>query len=111
VSIDKAALLARRLPERDVELAGIGSVRVRGLSRAESLDIPELSGAAREATIIARGLVDPVLSVAEVQAWMAAAPAGEFEVVSTAIGQLSGLLETSGTDAYKSVRGEPGLGV
>ena len=100
--IDKAALLKPRLPEREVDIEGVGSVRVRGLSRAESLDIPAMVDAAREATIISRGLVDPAMSVAEVQQWMAAAPAGEFDSVSQAIGELSGLLESSGQDAYKS---------
>lgn len=100
--IDKAALLKLRLPEREVEIPGVGSIRMRGLSRGESVDIPELSGAKREATIISRGMVDPAMTIDEVEQWMAAAPAGEFDVVSTAIGELSGLLESSGQDAYKS---------
>jgi hypothetical protein len=48
-------------------------------------------------------MLDPVMSFAEVRAWMAAAPAGEIDKVSTKIGQLSGLLEESEKDAYKSV--------
>lgn len=100
--IDKARLFAKRLPSDTVPIPGVGHVTVRGLSRDETADIPNLTGAERESTIISRAMVDPELTVDEVRQWMKAAPAGEFDKVSTKIGELSGLLESSGKDAYKS---------
>jgi len=100
--IDRDALFKARLPERTIELDGVGEIRVRALSRGETTDIPSLEGIEREAVIISRAMVEPIMSRADVIEWMAAAPAGEFDKISTAIGELSGLLESSGKDAYKS---------
>jgi len=102
VSIDKAALFAASLPERDVPVGDLGTVRVRGLSRLESLKIRDVPEGEREAHIIRMGLVDPVLTLDEVYKWQNAAAAGVFEPIATAIGELSGLLESSEKDAYKS---------
>ena len=96
-----AGLAGIKCPTREVATAA-GDVLLRGLSRFETLDIPDLVGIEREATIISRSLVDPVMTVDQVKAWMKAAPAGEFDKISTAVGELSGLLESSGKDAYKS---------
>lgn len=95
------ALTASRLPTKEVPTS-VGDVLVRALSREESADIPDMVGLDREATIISRAVVDPPMTIEQVRAWMAAAPAGEFDKVSTAVGELSGLLESSGQDAYKS---------
>lgn len=104
--ITKADLATPRLKEDDVEIEGIGMVRVRALSRLEAATLPETNKSDREAHILAMGLTNPKMSVSEIKAWQAAAPAGELNVVAQRIGELSGLLETSGTDAYKS-DGEP----
>jgi hypothetical protein len=111
VSIDKAALFAERLPQRDVPIGDLGTVRVRGLSRFESLKIRDVPEGQREAHIIAMGIVDPPMTLDEVHRWQAAAPGGEFEPIANAIGELSGLLESSEKDAYKSDGSEPGPGV
>lgn len=107
MTVDKAALFAPRLPEADVDVPGLGTVRVRGLSRAEGMRIKDMKGTeAVERAIIAMGMVDPVLTEAEVGQWMKAAPAAEVEPVSLRIAELSGLLEDSAKSAYKSDGGE-----
>ena len=76
MSIDKAALFAERLPQRDVPIGDLGTVRVRGLSRFESLKIRDVPEGQREAHIIAMGIVDPPMTLDEVHRWQAAAPGG-----------------------------------
>jgi hypothetical protein len=107
---DKERFLKARLPERDVDVDGVGTVRVRSLSRAEAgrlkefVDNPE----AGEVFVLATGLVDPVLSEDEVRQWQAAATSAEVEEVTTAILGLSGLLGDAIGDARRSFRPQPG---
>lgn len=102
--VDKAALLAPRLPEDDVEIPGVGTVRVRALSRAEAMKVQRLPSKERDAQTIALGMMDPPMSVDDVKAWAAASPAAEMEAVARRIAELSGIL-TEG--AQKS--GVPGV--
>ena len=103
--ISKDQLLKGRLPERDVEIPDVGTVRVRGLSRAEALECQKLAADVSdlECKILSFGLVDPALSPAEVGEWYGAAPAGEIDPVTTAIQELSGLGEGAAKTAYKSL--------
>lgn len=98
--MDKDALLAPRLPEDDVDIPGVGTVRVRGLSRDEVLAAQNESDnlPAFERRLISCGMVDPQLSVAEAGRWQLGSPAGEIEPVIDRIRALSGL----GGDASKS---------
>lgn len=112
--MDKAKLLAPRaktasgFPEDDVEVPGMGTVRVRGLSRDETIDLQVLVGSkATECAVIALGLVDPVMTEDEVAEWQHVGLAGELEPVSTKIAELSGMLEDSAKAAYKSDGDEP----
>lgn len=105
--MDKSALLQPRMPEADVEIPGVGTVRVRGLSRAEVVKFQELDSAVRETKWFATGMVDPKLSEEEVDQWRESATFAELELVSEKIAALSGLLEDSAKAAYKSVPGEP----
>lgn len=103
MSLDRAALLRPRLEEDDVPVGKLGTVRVRALSRKEAADLNDLTDTlAREAFIVATGMVDPVMTKADVLDWQAAAPAGELDPIALRIGELSGLLESSEKDAYKS---------
>lgn len=88
----KDKLLTRRLDEDDVKIPGVGTVRVRGLSRAEVLKIQRLGKKDAEAHTMALGLVDPQMTFEEVQQWAAASPAGEMEPVSRRIAELSGIV-------------------
>lgn len=99
--MDKAELFKDRLPEADVEIPGVGTVRVRGLTRAEVLkvrkatDSENMSGdraLVLERKLIATAMVDPVLTEAEVCQWQEKATAGELEPVIAKLQELSGLL-------------------
>lgn len=103
--MDKALLLAKREANtREVELpSGIGTVTVRGLTRAEVKRCKSKGDDASEDAFIAAGMVDPVLTVAEAEQWAETAPAGDTVAVMEAIRDLSGL----GEGAQKS--GVPGV--
>lgn len=102
-------------PEDDVEVSGLGKVRVRGLSRKEVMKVRK--AADREDTIdgnrqlaieqhmLARAMVSPRMTEAQIAAWQDAGGAGEIEPVAQKVQELSGLLEDSQKAAYKSVRG------
>ena len=110
--MDKELLFKPRLPEADVDVPGIGMVRVRGLNRAEAMQVQSAKGTeATERVILALGMVDPELTEAEAGRWQKAAPAGEIEPVSRKIAELSGMVEGADKEAYKSVRDGAGDGV
>jgi hypothetical protein len=107
--MDKTALLTERIPRTEVEIDGVGTVTVRGLSRYEL----HLSGkgaddaAVIERRMIAIAMVDPELTEAEVELWQKNSSAGELAAVTVAIRDLSGLKSGADKEAYKSLRGEP----
>lgn len=106
--MDKEALFVEHLDEADVEIRGKGTVRVRGLTRAEVIGMRKSTDSAStldgpraliiERKMIAKAMIDPELTEAEVGRWQAASAAGEMEPVVTAIELLSGLAD----DADKS---------
>lgn len=103
--MDKSKLLAKREGNtRDVELP-VGTVKVRGLTRAEVKACKDEDDNTSEVKIIAVGLVDPVLTEAEVAEWLDSAPAGEFVAVMTAISELSGLSEGAAQKSVPRSRG------
>jgi hypothetical protein len=105
--MDKATLFEPRLEEADVEIPGIGTVRVRALSRAEVMQIQNRTDIeAQERLMIAYGMVDPQLTEAEAGKWCKAAPASEIAPVSEKIARLSGVTDDSAKEAYKSLRGK-----
>lgn len=107
--MDKDTFLKPRLPEREVEIPGVGTVRVRGLSRAEILSARALSGEdATERFILLVALVDPQLTADEVVQWHGSATTAEMSLVLSAIKDLSGLEVGADKAAYKSVRGGRG---
>ena len=116
MTIDKELLFKPRLPEEDVELPGVGTVRVRALNRGESLKIgrsvkSEADAARRiaqlERKIIAVGMVDPVLTEDEVARWQEASPAGELTPVVEKIQELSGMTPGAAKEAYKAFDEDP----
>jgi hypothetical protein len=115
----KARLLKRRtdtdsgLPEDVVPVPGMGDVHVRALNRLEAIAVQEVTGgtAASECRIVALGMVDPLMTEDEVGIWQEVSLAGEIEVVSRKIAELSGMLEGAGKVAYKSNGGGPDDGV
>lgn len=103
--IDKSALLKRRLREDEVEIPGVGTVRVRGLSREEMIgsEAGELSVLEAERRLVAMGMVDPPMTEEEVAQWQAASPAMEINDVAAKINELSGIKQGAAKEAYKSV--------
>jgi hypothetical protein len=109
--VDKDLLFKPRLPERDVNLPGIGIVRVRGLSRAEVLEAREDTTVGFEAAMLTAGVADPALTRDEVRRWMAAAPAGEIKPVTDAILHLSGLAQGADKSGLSGDGADAGVGV
>lgn len=110
--VDKAALLAPpALDEDDVPVKG-GEVRVRGLTRFEAGQVQKRTDTdGRDRLTMHYGLVNPKLTESEVGDWMQSGLAGDCVDVARRIAELSGLIETSGTDAYKSDGDDSGPGV
>jgi hypothetical protein len=106
VYVSKEALFAKNLPEEDVQVEGVGTVRVRALTRAEVMRVTgaEMAKAKLDRYVLSRGLVAPALTEDEVGMWQRAGVAGRLEEVSRAIMRLSGLTEV----AAKSVVPEDG---
>lgn len=90
-------ILARKTGHGVARLPDGGAVSVRALTRDEVLQSQELDTLREQDTfIIATGMTDPQMSVEDVAAWAAAAPAGDLTAVSDRIGELSGLKQGAG---------------
>lgn len=100
------------MPEDYVEVPGLGTLRVRGLSRAEALSLRGISDPAEaEQKILSMAMLDPALTMDEVGRWQKASDAAEIEPVTDKVTELSGMLGSSAKEAYKSLRDESGVGV
>jgi hypothetical protein len=118
---DKALLvgLGPRLPEADVEVkiaaqdgadACIAIVRVRGMSRAEALDLEKIAESGTlllERRMLALCLVHPRMTEADVRQWQERSPAGELENVTDAINALSGGSEDAAKEFYRRFEADP----
>jgi len=117
--MDLEKLLAPRadtatgLPEDDVEVPGVGTLRVRGLSRDEVFGTQQTKGGvgAQERQILHLGVLDPELSVAQAGKWQQVSPAGEIEPVVDRIRQLSGMADDADKQAMLGFRDDAGSGV
>lgn len=80
-----------------------GTVTVKGLNRAEAIQIGEAKSILdRDRKLVSWGMVDPELTYQDVERWQKQpGSAGEIELVSEAIARLSGLLEGSDKEAYQ----------
>lgn len=110
MALSKEALLGCRPPERDVELAEVGTVRVRALTRAEVFEIsralPEDGSAeAWEVAVLATGVVEPELSADDVAAWRASAQSAQVQAVYDAIIEMSGTRKGAAEAAERSFPG------
>ena len=103
--IDKGGLLARRLGEGEHEIEGVGTVRIRGLSRAEVLAAQKLGDvAASDRYMVSRGLLEPALTEDEVATWQANSAASEIEGLTVAIAELSGLAAGAAKSGVSGIR-------
>lgn len=116
MTVSKEQLLCQRattasgMPEDEVAVPGVGTVRVRGLNRGEAHMVSgQRTTEATERKMMALGMVDPAMSETEVGRWMEIGLAGEIERVCRRISELSGMATPDGERpdkaAYKSVRG------
>lgn len=116
--VDKEALLTPRLNEvADVPIPGVGTVRVRTLSRAEVIGLRKATDDAHldgprvltlERKILAAAMVDPVLTEAEVGRWQKTSPAGEMDEIVYKVQEMAGMLDTSPKEAMSTFRDESG---
>jgi hypothetical protein len=115
VAISKEQLLGQGgPPEEDVEIPGVGTIRVRGLTRIEVLSVRKAADNADsvdgprmlvlERKLLAAGLVEPTLTEDEVRTWQDHSPAGQIDRVAEKIQELSGLSEGSDKAAFQGVR-------
>lgn len=114
MAVSRDELFKARLSEREVEVPGVGLVRIRSLSRLEVLDFRKRKtgdgaplgddAAAFERAMLAAALVDPALSEDDARRWQAASSAGELEPVTDAIAELSGMKPDAAKEAVKQFR-------
>jgi hypothetical protein len=90
--VAKETLLKSHLPEGTVDLPGIGTVRIRGLSRAEVLAVAAMEPADREIRSISYGLVDPALNEDEAAAWRSNVTSDVVRILNEEVLRLSGML-------------------
>lgn len=101
--VEKTALLTPPVLEEDDVTIAKGKVRVRALTRFEAGQVQKRTDTdAKDRITLTYGMVTPNLTEAEAGEWMRTDKAGDLVKVTTRIAELSGLLEASGTDAYKS---------
>ena len=108
--MDKELLFKSRLGEADVELPGLGVVRVRGLTREEMLHAPKAEDEPllMERYMLATALVDPVLTQDEVARWQSVSPADEMTPLVHKINELSGIGKPAEKAAYEAFRSQSG---
>lgn len=106
MAISRELFLKAAVPEDVVDIPGLGPVRVRGLTRLEVIGLqsmPKDTGLI-EKRIIRLGLVDPVLTDDDVDAWYDVAPAGHTDLIVDAVSRLSGLGEGATKSGVPPVR-------
>lgn len=117
MTVDREALLGKRhttstgFAEEDVEIPGLGTIRVRGLSRFEVLVIQKANDkgpAVLEQMLVSMGSVDPVLSDADVKQWQRVSVGEELEPVTAAIMRLSGMSGRPDKQAALDFEADPG---
>lgn len=111
--MDKAQLLAPRsstdsgMPEDRVEVAGVGEITVRGLTRYEVMlmrkatDSENIEGSRAlvlEQKLLSMAMVEPAMSEEDVKQWQKISLAGELQPVVQRVQELSGMTD----DATKS---------
>lgn len=109
----KTRLLAERVIDEanygKVEIEGVGTVTVRGFTRAEMMIMEkrfpgqkDLAG--QERLTLAWCMIDPVMTEDEVAQWQKVSPAMEINRVSMEINRLSGITRGADKEQYKSIR-------
>ncbi len=109
MALDKAALLdsTRVLPRSTATIPDLGEVEVRGLSRAEVIQMQSCANVDEmEVKTLAFGMVEPSLTEDEVRQWRSTKESQEIRPVSDKILELSGLGPDQQTEKERSFRPE-----
>lgn len=106
MSVNIDDLFKPKVGEREVELPDYGTFRVRGLTRAEALEIQgvEMGMAQMERKLLSMALLDPKLTEDEVGRWQENCPANALDPLSEAIVELSGMTKESAKQAMRQFR-------
>src|ERR1700743_692476 len=93
--LTKEQLLKQHFGVEEHEIEGIGTVKVRSLTRSEALAVvgKELDKAASGRYLIATGMGRPTAAGEDVKPWQDNSPAGEIQAVAKLITKLSGLTD------------------
>jgi hypothetical protein len=107
MSVSKEDLLKARFGIEEIEIPGVGTVKVRALSRAQAMQLrdKEMTVAEVEQKLLAWAMVDPVMTMTDVQAWQENSPAGELQPITEAITRLSGMETSAPKQAMRDFRG------
>jgi hypothetical protein len=93
VNLTREQLLAGPRARQDTVDVDGGTVTVRGLTRAEAVQVAACDDGSpeQEQTVLRLGLVDPQLDETDVKAWYGVALAGDIQTVCLAIQAMSGM--------------------
>jgi hypothetical protein len=109
--MDKSKLTADRvsLNTEDVEIEGVGTITVRGLSRFEFLvaqkKFPD-DNLKQERFILSTAVVNPELTEDDVAAWQRASGPMEINAVANVVNRLSGIGKGADKSGVDGVRDE-----
>lgn len=111
MSISRDDLFAIRLAQTEVDIPGLGTVKIRALSREEVLGLRKVKTdeglslgddpGAMECHMVALAMTEPALTPADVLRWQKSSPVGELEVVTDAIAEVSGMNSGAVKEAVK----------
>lgn len=104
--MDKEALFKVYVPEAKIELQA-GTIRVRGLTRAEIMVLNQGDPNTLEQRSIAKAMVEPTMTLGEVLRWYDARPAGELQPVADKVMELSGFSDDAAKEAVKEFEADP----
>lgn len=103
MTLTKEQLTTPRLREQEVPIEGLGTIRIRSLSRKEVLGLKQFDGSEFEQRLVSLGMVEPAMTPEDVDAWQAASLSDELEQVTREISRVSGMAKGAAKEAYKSV--------
>lgn len=111
MAYDKSKLFKSRLPEDEVDVPGVGVVRVRGLSRGEVVNATKAHGddqvaLGQEMLSLAIVAIDgePVtFDFDEIVQWQNASPLGEMTPIEELVAKVSGMHPDSGKEVYREI--------
>lgn len=106
MTLAKEDLLKQMFGIQEVELQRGGTVKVRGLTRAEAHTVKDkkMTEEESEQFVLSLAVVEPKLSKDDVRAWQENSPAGEIQDVYEAIVRLSGMEKAAAKAAYNDFR-------